>query len=269
MGNGAYGDVFEVKHNGKVYAAKKYRSSTSPSNMKAFGQEIQVFHQIRHPNIVSYFGLCRIRKDSEQSSTALLMERMEKNLKEYLKEGKIILLPTKFRILRDVASGLHHLHSRHPAIIHRDLTANNILLTSDGVAKIGDFGNSRIIDLCSNSDPLTSKPGALDYMPQEALGDTYTEKLDIFSYGNLAIHIFIQDRPKLLPYNYTKKGKRIARSEVERREQHLESLKEKLGGDRHPFYILLIQCLDDEPEKRPGCEMILKCIETNRLTYQA
>ena len=262
MGSGSYGDVLEVEREGKIFAAKKYRSSTSPSNMKVFGQEIQVFGQIRHPNIVSYYGLCCIRKES---STAMLMERMEKNLAKCLEEEKIMPLHIKFRILHDVASGLRHLHSR--GIIHRDLTANNVLLTSDGVAKIGDFGNSRIVDL-SKLAPLTSKPSAVDYMPPEAMeGGDYDEKLDIFSYGHLGIHIFIQEQPhKLLPYNYRKGGKFIARTEVERREKHLKRVRSQLGSDRHPFYILLIQCLDDEAEERPDCKTILECIERNRLS---
>ena len=251
--------MLEVECEGKIFAAKKYRSSTSPSNMKVFGQEIQVFGQIRHRNIVSYYGLCHI----EQSSTAILMERMEKNLAKCLEEEKIMPLHIKFRILHDVASGLRHLHSH--GIIHRDLTANNVLL-HDGVAKIGDFGNSRIIDLCSNSDPLMTKHGDIGFVPPEAYGSTYTEKWDIFSYGHLAIHIFIQERPKIRPPNYRRGGKLCARTEFERREEHLERVRSQLGGDRHPFYILLIKCLDDEAEDRPGCKEILECIEINGLS---
>ncbi|CAI8019243.1 Receptor-type tyrosine-protein phosphatase alpha [Geodia barretti] len=83
--------------------------------------------------------------------------------------------------------GLQHLHQQKPAIIHRDLTANNVLL-KNGVAKIGDFGNSRIVDL-KTSEPLTTRPGTIDYMPPEAMeGGLYNEKLDIFSYSHLVIH---------------------------------------------------------------------------------
>ena len=260
--------MLEVKCKGEIYAAKKYDFDPRKlsDNLQAFSREHEILTRIRHKNIVSYFGICKLVEGSAKS-VVIAMERMEKDLSTHLGE-KEIDLPTKFRILRDVASGLHHLHSQIPIIIHRDLTASNILLTSDGVAKIGDFGNSRIVDLCSKSDPLTSRPGTGDYMPQEALEHTYTEKLDIFSYGHLAIHIIIQERPKLLPYSYKKDGHLIARTEVQRREKHLESLRKKLGGDEHPFYIMVIQCLDDEPKKRPGCKEILECIETNRLMSQ-
>ena len=49
-------------------------------------------------------------------------------------------------MLADVSKGLVYLHNRSSPIIHRDLSATNILLNSAMVAKISDLGNSRIID---------------------------------------------------------------------------------------------------------------------------
>jgi serine/threonine protein kinase len=62
-------------------------------------------------------------------------------------------LTLKRSMLEDVARGLLYLHKHTPQIVHRDLTAKNVLLTSCFVARITDFGNSRIIDL---------QPGELD-----------------------------------------------------------------------------------------------------------
>ena len=265
MGRGAYADVLEVEYEGEIYAAKKYDFDPQKLgfNLRAFSREHEILTRIRHKNVVSYYGICTLVEGSAKS-VVIVMKKMDKNLDTYLTGEKEISLPTKFQILHDIASGLHHLHIHD--IIHRDLTANNVLL-HDGVAKIGDFGNSRIVDL-SKLAPLTSKPSAVDYMPPEAMeGGDYDEKLDIFSYGHLGIHIFIQEQPhKLLAYNYRKGGKFIARTEVERREKHLKRARSQLGSDRHPFYILLIQCLDDEAEERPDCKTILECIERNRLS---
>ncbi|CAI8047411.1 Receptor-like serine/threonine-protein kinase SD1-7, partial [Geodia barretti] len=203
LGEGAYGEVCEVSYKGNIYAAKKYKISKKEElinlhkRLKAFVQEVQIPLLISHPNIVPYCGVCRLKGDGD--NPVIVMERMDKNLTEYLKEG-LITLDKKFRVLLHVAKGLQHLHQQKPAIIHRDLTANNVLL-KNGVAKIGDFGNSRIVDL-KTSEPLTTRPGTIDYMPPEAMeGGLYNEKLDIFSYSHLAIHVIIQTYP--LPKNPT------------------------------------------------------------------
>ena len=51
----------------------------------------------------------------------------------------------KKSILLDVACGLSYLHNQRPPVIHRDLSPNNIMLTSQLVAKIGDLGVAKAI----------------------------------------------------------------------------------------------------------------------------
>ena len=262
LGGGAYGDVLEVEYKGVIYAAKKYRIST-PANASigALSREHEIFTRINHPNIVPYFGVCKLATDK---STVIVMERMDKNLDSFLKEKSNIALEVKFKLLTDIARGLNHLHEQTPAIIHRDLTAGNVLLNSNGVAKISDFGNSRMIDLRATPEIFTSNPGTLDYMPPEALeGGLYSVVLDIFSYGHLGIHIIIQRRPHpLLRHTYKLAGKLLPRTEVERREQYLHEMSMKLdGGTGHTFYKLVVRCLNDDPDSRPSCKEVLDCIK--------
>ena len=169
LGFGSYGDVEEVEYKGKKYAAKKYRYGNA-GTLKPFGREIGILMEIKHKNVVSYFGLCSLGRGGP---TVLVMEKLDTNLSTFL-EQKSILLSRKFSLLHDVACGLTHLHTHDPAIIHRDLTATNVLLDSKGIAKIADFGNSRMVDLKATPDLMTSNPGTLDYMPPEALeGNMY------------------------------------------------------------------------------------------------
>ena len=264
LGHGAYGVVLEVEYKGKVYAAKKYRITDSD----AFSREQDILATIRHPNIVPYYGVCRLAPDR---TTVIVMERMDINLYRYLTDNKDITLVKKFYILSDVAKGLDHLHSQKPAIIHRDLTAGNVLLNRRGVAKISDFGNSIMIDLRSTPEILTSTPGTLDYMPPEALdGNEYTTRLDVFSYGHLAIHIIIQRGPHPLQrHTYKKAGRLMARTEVERRDVYINEVELKLGGKQHPFFTVITKCLQDEPTDRPSCAKILKCSVFNDLRNDA
>ena len=69
------------------------------------------------------------------------MERLEGNLDDLLETVPNIPLALKQSMLEDVARGLLYLHKHNPQIIHRDLTAKNVLLTSSLVAKVTDFGN--------------------------------------------------------------------------------------------------------------------------------
>ena len=258
LGHGSYGDVVEVEYREKIYAAKKYRHVAVKNLIGVFGREHEILARIRHRNIVPYYGVCTLSPDN---TTVIVMQRMEMNLSVFLehKNNVNISLERKYRLLFDIAKGLQHLHTQRPAIIHRDLTATNVLLNSKGVAKIGDFGNSCMVDLSTTPELLTSNPGTLDYMPQEALeGGQYNDKLDIFSFGHLAIYIVIQHRPHpLLRHTYRERGRLIPRTEVERRAVYLDEVESKLGEDRHELHSHIISCLQDEPNMRPSCEYIV------------
>ena len=253
LGSGTYGDVLEVEYKGILYAAKKYRIS----HFNDIAREHEILTRIRHVNIVSYCGICKLSTDK---STVIIMERMKFNLSCFLHEHELYPLHKKVRLLFDTAAGLNHLHSRRPAIIHRDLSANNVLLDSNGVAKISDFGNSRIVDFSQTPEIFTSNPGTLDYMPPEALeGGSYTDKLDTFSYGHLAIHIILQRRPHpILRPTYRANGRLFPRTEVERRSIYIDAVKKLLPeANKLPLLDNILKCLKDDPEERPSsCDIL-------------
>lgn len=272
LGQGAYSDVLEVEYKGKKYAAKQYRImllTKFPDFSGAFSREHEILTRISHPNIVSYFGICKLATYTQDNSTVIVMERMRNNLTNFIKENRCMSLEKKMRILLDIANGLNHLHTRTPAIIHRDLTATNVLLDCNGTAKISDFGNSRIVDIYATPELLTSRPGTSDYMPPEAMeGGDYNEKLDIFSFSHLSIYILLQTRPhKLLRHAYVHEGRRNARTEVERRQHYLDKVKLMLrGGESNPMYNLIIECLQDEAHLRPSSAKVVSIMIATSIT---
>ena len=92
-------------------------------------------------------------------------------------------METKLFILHDVSLGLSYLHGHHPAIIHRDLSSNNVLLTRNLTAKIGDLGMAKMIRASKQTKSrFTRAPGTVDFMPPEALVEDpdYGTPVDVF-----------------------------------------------------------------------------------------
>ena len=239
-------------------AGKVFKMSSSV-NLQAIANrvcgELIVMAQLHHPNIVQCKGVSFMIK---LHLPVLLMEQLMSSLHDYLvhPENSHLSEERKVSILHNTASGLDYLHSQTPAIVHRDLTAKNVLLDSQLRAKIADFGNSRIMDLDPEASPetLTSLPGTLEYMPPEALGVNvaYDPSLDVFSFGHLSLFTVTQTpiRP-LLPPNYSdSNGKLLGRSEVKRRERFLKVAEQLLSGN-HSLVAVMKQCLHNNPAQRP------------------
>ena len=153
-------------------------------------------------------------------------------------------------MLLDVSRGLWYLHCHHPPIVHRDLSPNNVLLTSQFVAKISDLGVAKVIQADSEKTN-TRAPGTVDFMPPEALLETpaYGPPLDVFSYGGVILYLVNQEWPKPLHYVMTdpKTRKRVALSEVQRRQEHID----KMSGAPTDLLSLVKQCLDDSAVRPP------------------
>ena len=163
--------------------------------VRKYLQECQLMSSLHHPNITQFLGLCFL---PGTRLPLLVMERLETSLDDLLEHMPNLPLSLKRSVLEDVASGLLYLHERPSPVIHRDLTARNVLLTSSLVAKITDMGNSCIIDTRPGqmARTLSALPGTLVYMPPEALDDRhrYGPSIDIFSFGHLALFAITQVR---------------------------------------------------------------------------
>ena len=141
-----------------------------------------------------------------------------------------------------MSCGLLFLHQHNPQILHRDVTAKNILLNEDGsVVKISDLGQAKFRP--STIQYLSTKaPGCVPYMPPECLGDHphFTDKGDTFSFGVVMLQVSTQDPPSCGLDNIQ------AKPETERRARDLAKL-----SDDHPLKPLIIRCLHDDPRCRP------------------
>ena len=213
---------------------------------KAFLVECLQSSTLGHPNVVQVLGV--YNPSGRSLLPVLVMERMQESLTSVVKKYPNIPMYVKLSMLLDVSRGLWYLHGHHPPIIHRDLSPNNVLLNSQFVAKISDLGVAKVIQADSKK---TRAPGTVDFMPPEALLDTpkYGLPLDVFSYGGVMLHVVNQEWPKPLHYVMTdpKTTKRVALSEVQRRQEHIDNMS-WAPADLHS---LVKQCLDDDSAVRP------------------
>jgi serine/threonine protein kinase len=117
-------------------------------------------------------------------------------------------LRQRAKVLLDVTSGMRYLHQQQPCILHRDLKSGNVLLTKDiasscqvPVAKVSDFGLSRVASESEGSDPrnYTMGVGTWRWMAPEMFGsadfDAYNESVDVYSFGIVAYEVLAQKVP--------------------------------------------------------------------------
>ena len=274
IGGGAYGTVDEVAFP-VAAAAKTIHHILQGGLSKAaseFVRECQLMSTLRHPNIVQFLGVTFF---PGSRLPALVMERLLTSLHDLLDPDTpptvsplaFFSIALKCSVLQDVARGLAYLHGQSPPIIHRDLSARNILLNSGMVAKIGDLGVARIAPRMKAAVIMTKGPGVSVYMPPEATAPATSDKekskydasIDIFSLGVVTIFMVGETFPcdPLAP-TYVDEDSRLVmgRSELQRRSEYMRSVNIKLraiGQLRadQPFIRLIQQCLQNLPAKRP------------------
>jgi serine/threonine protein kinase len=273
LGSGSFGTVEEMFYDHVPCAGKIIHEALLDShNIEAaqlvarFEQECKLLKELRFPYIVQFLGLSFF---DDCKSPVIVMELLSSNIDQWITiaAGKELPQPLKFSILCDTAKGLHHLHSHNPQIIHRDLTARNVLLTQSMRAKIADLGNAYIASPQHLTRTMTRVPGTVSYMPPEAFHPKfpYTEKLDMFSFGHLGLYIMVQEEPfdDLLPPVYpdsTNPENVIGRTEVERRRVYLDKLHLKLASG-HDVSMLIQSCLSNSPDSRPVASQVIKVFE--------
>ena len=278
IGLGSYGSVEEVEIPGAVCAAKKIHDFfQDPTQMppegiekssQEFVRECQLMSELRHPHIVQFLGLCSL---PGSRLPALVMEKLLTSLHEVLdpehppKSKTYLPMSLQCSILHGIASGISFLHAHTPPIIHRDLSAKNILLNEGMVAKIADLGMARIVPSLKAAT-MTKAPGASIYMPPEALDDKsrYDVTIDIFSIGILAIFILSQTFPEPLAAAYMNTRRvMVGRTELERRSNYMQTIYSQLRKD-HPLIEMIEQCLSNLPEDRPRVGAVLTLIDQAR-----
>ncbi len=267
---GSYGFVFEVKLGNDVFMAKKPHTiftECAPEERNRiaakFREECILLSQLKHPNIVKFIGV--YYGDVRKTDLILVMEKLHCDLVQFLARSMRPDLSLKLSILQDVATGLAYLHGHSPPLVHRDLTAMNVLLTESNQAKIADVGMAKLMDRHAlMASRHTRVPGQQYYMPPEALFEKAecTPKLDIFSFGHLTLHLMVGKFPEV--YEIPHVNKRQGIIEQQKRHQSLQII-----GSNHCLYDLTLDCLRDDPNLRPKATQLIKFLQSKNARNNA
>ena len=196
LGEGGMGIVYKAQDTklDRLVAIKFLPAhlSSASENKARFLQEAKATAALNHPNILSIFEI-----DEHDGSTFIVLEYIDgQNLKDYLaaiKTGSGVPVKQAIAWTEKIAQGLKVAHDKD--IIHRDIKAENIMLTQSGQLKIMDFGLAKL----KSQSSLTragSSLGTLSYMsPEQAQGMNADNRSDLWSLGILFFELLTGDLP--------------------------------------------------------------------------
>jgi len=267
VGAGSFGEVFKGSFKGQPVAVKTMLNVTE-KDVRAFRSEILLTATFRHPNIVHFVGACW-----GQELVCLVLEWVPKgSLTELLNDQLSVELRWEEPLLRlamDIARGMSYIHGtdngKKAAHIHRDLKAENVLVSAFLAAKITDFGTSR--ELSGEDVTMTAVGTPLYCAPEVMRGEYYDEKADLYSFGLLLIDMAVEE--SLLDFIGVRWRVAFDKKKVPSQPMRIirpmnedgwrpvtENESERIGFAPIAINSLIVRCCSHDPALRPTFEEV-------------
>lgn len=215
IGSGGMAIVYKAKCQllNRFVAVKVLRTDLQNDKefVRRFNVEAQAAASLAHPNIVSIYDV-----GNENGLHYIVMEYVEgKTLKEYIDEKEGLPWREAVDYAIQIAKGIDQAHKN--SIIHRDVKPHNIIMTSDGVMKVTDFGIARAnVQTTMTCDDTAI--GSVHYIsPEQARGGYTDERSDIYSLGITLYEMltgvvpFDSDRPVTIAIKHIQEAPRPPR----------------------------------------------------------
>ncbi len=166
--------------------------TSNPEFRLRFLNEAKILAKLNHPNIVNIYDFIE-----EGGLFYIVTEFCEgKVLDKLVESGELYSTENCITIFRQILTGIEFAHRN--GVIHRELKPSNIIVSSENVAKILDFGIAKLTDTNKSMTKTGTKMGSLYYMsPEQVLGKEVDLRTDIYSLGVL----FFEMLTRKIPYN--------------------------------------------------------------------
>ena len=194
LGSGGMGEVYRG-HDPKLdrpVAVKRVAASRQSSSLRdRLRREARLAAKLNHPGIVQIYHLLEDRDHDH-----IVMELVEgESLGKRMHEGSLELAEA-VGLACDIAGALREAHQN--GILHRDLKADNVIITPAGRAKILDFGIAKTVDKEDSentTDPQVFLGTVYAMSPERVVGAEVDLRSDLFSFGSLLYRMTTGERP--------------------------------------------------------------------------
>ncbi|CAH1440914.1 unnamed protein product [Lactuca virosa] len=216
IGSGGFGKVYKGKLSERWQsrtAAIKRLDRDSRQGEHEFRNEVEMISKFHHENIICFIGYC-----DENNEMIIVYEYAQNGSLDYhlgdLKKMRRITWAQRLKICIGAARGINYLHSglgEHNRVIHRDLKSANILLDGDLVAKICDFGLSKLCPRNQADTQLYTRVAGTQFYtdPTYHESNILSKESDVYSFGVILFEMLSgmlvyctrkigDDRPQLL-----------------------------------------------------------------------
>uniref|UniRef100_A0ACD5TYL7 Uncharacterized protein n=1 Tax=Avena sativa TaxID=4498 RepID=A0ACD5TYL7_AVESA len=191
LGQGGYGSVYKgVLLPGGAHVAVKMLEGNSSCGGEDFISEVSTIGRIHHMNVVRLVGFC-----AEEMRRALVYEYMPHgSLDKYIFSAEKSFSWDKLNeIALGIARGINYLHQGcDMQILHFDIKPHNILLDSNFVPKVADFGLAKLYPRGDSFVPLSAMRGTVGYIAPEMISRSFgviSSKSDVYSFGMLLLEM--------------------------------------------------------------------------------
>jgi eukaryotic-like serine/threonine-protein kinase len=159
---------------------------------KRFFREARIAARLSHPNLVAVYDV-----GEEDGLPYIVMEYVEgETVADLIARTASVHPERAVKLLLQVCAGLEHAHAA--GLVHRDIKPQNLLIRSDGVVKIADFGIARMLEGTQLTEAGTVLGTAAYLAPEQAAGERVTAAADIYSLGAVGYEL-LSGRP---PYEF-------------------------------------------------------------------
>lgn len=152
---------------------------------RMFVNEARSVGRLDHPHVLKVY-----EAGEEDGQPYMVMEYIAggDTLRSYCKPDTLLPIPTVVKLIRQTADALDYAHAQ--GVLHRDIKPANIMLTEDGVVKLGDFGIAKRLGV--DQTQIIGWFGSPLYMsPEQAQDAEVTAQSDIFSLGSVLYEMLV------------------------------------------------------------------------------